>query len=481
MKRSNVFVVRFGTRLAARRVGGDIKPWEECIVIEQLSFRLEEILTDLGLTAHNIAIRVAGPDERLSSFAFGLEIEDITCHGPLDKDSNAHVSAEQLVGLVAATLFDHRDTLLAQAVRDGEWERVLNTGVPRDWIPRSAFDDLMAAAIRHGLDVPRAVDALVALYKGGMHPDQLPDQVEAIVAAQSESVIRVHVGTMNRLEEAKLSKDVRDRLFFETGLVFPPLEVVLDKHLAATELRFELNRLRTATNHLDAKKPADTIAKLLRNYGPVFTTTTAVDSALGRLAEAFLPMAVFNAIETYGTVSVLRVLRPLVDEGVDIRDLRTILCAMLEINGTTPAHYQQLVVVLPYEATLLSEPRSREERAESNRYVECVRVQLQDQICQACADSDRVLHVVRLPATLEMRLLRAEHDPLGEEETFELLSWIARVVETGQDGNVFLTSGYNRRRLWELIHHEFPHIPVLCEAEISDYVKISNAGEVAPV
>jgi hypothetical protein len=56
----------------------------------------------------------------------------------------------------------------------------------------------------------------------GVHPDELPDQFEAIVAAQSESNIRVHVGSMDGLEGDSLSHEVRSKVFFETGLVLPP-------------------------------------------------------------------------------------------------------------------------------------------------------------------------------------------------------------------------------------------------------------------
>jgi hypothetical protein len=60
-----------------------------------------------------------------------------------------------------------------------------------------------------------------------------------------------------------------------------------------------------ANQFVDEEKPADALARLLRNHGPVFTTMTTVDSALGRLAEAF-PMVVFNMVEAFGTTSVLR-------------------------------------------------------------------------------------------------------------------------------------------------------------------------------
>jgi len=86
--------------------------------------------------------------------------------------------------------------------------------------------------------------------------------------------------------------------------------------------------------------------------------------------------------------------------------------------------------------------------------------------------------VARTPATLETRLLRADHNPLSEDETFDLLSAIARVVEAGPGRAVLLASGQNRRRLRELIRHEFPRVPVLCEEEISPYVERADAGEV---
>ncbi len=481
MKKTSAMVVRLGARLAAQQANGAFKAWEECAFVEQLLIRVEKILVDLGLADHELGVRIAGPEEQGSKFFFGLELDNVKCHGPLDRNPDGRISAEQLAELATATLIAHRDTLLARAVRDEEWERALSTGLPQDWIPRPAFDDLLAAAIRHGLDVPKAIHGFVNLFKGGMRLDELADHVEAIIATQSAPVIRVHVGSMDGLEEESLSKSVRDRLFSETGVVFPQLKLILDKDLTANEFHLELNKLRTVVNGFEEARLADTLAKLLRNHAPAYITTTEIDSALGRLADNRLPLSfpivVFNAIEAHGTVSVLRVLRQLVDEGVDIRDLRTILGAMLEANGTLPARYEGLAVVLPYEATFLAEVVSGEERTQTDRYVECVRSQLRDQICQASADSDRVLHVVRLPATLDTRLLRVDRDPLSEDETFELLSAIARVVETGQDGTVLLASSRNRRRLWEIIRHEFPQLPVLCETEISRYVKKIDVGE----
>jgi flagellar biosynthesis component FlhA len=308
----------------------------------------------------------------------------------------------------------------------------------------------------------------------------LSEQVEAILATQVESVIRVHVGSLDGWEEEKLSDDVREKLFFQTGIVFPPLEFESDGHLAVTEFRLALNGLWTPVTPLERERPADSLVKLLRNHGPLFTTTTVVDAALGRLAKAF-PMVVFNTIEVFGTTSALRIIRALVDEGVDIRDLHTILGAMLEANGTLPARHEHAAVFLPYEATFLPEVPGGDGRARNDPYVSCVRVQLRDQISQACADSKRVLHEIRLAATLETRLSKLDHVPLGEDETFELLTAATRAARDGPIGTVFLASSRHRRRLWELIHHELPHVPVLCEAEISPYVEREKAGEIEAV
>ena len=469
MKNAMVLVVRFGVRLAEQRARGD---FEVPDLVELLSRRVDEMLADLGLSYCRLIVRVVGPGERPSRFLFSIELEDTICFGPLDTDSNASIGVEQLAELVATTVFTRRDDLLARAVRDGEWERV-TLYLSADWIPRPAFDDMVAAAIRHGLNIPNAIDKLVALFEGGLYLDELPDQIEAILATQAEPAIRVHVGTMDGLEEDRLRDEVRERLFFETGLVFPPLKFALDEQLAEGECRVALNSLWTTVAPLDPKTPAESVVKLLRNHAPIFTTTTAVDSALGRLTKAF-PMVVFNAIEVLGTASALRVLRTLVDEGVNILDLRTILGAVLEANGSLPASYERLDVVLPYEANLLAESGGGIGDDTSYTYADCARIQLRDQISQDCADQDRVLHIFRVPASLEERLSPLGEDPPGEDETFELLSAI-RAAGAGPPGTVVLASSRNRRRLRELIRHEWPHVPVLCEAEISPYVKPEKA------
>jgi type III secretory pathway component EscV len=383
------------------------------------------------------------------------------------------VGAEQLAELVKATLIAHRDTFLTQAVRDEEWERVLSTGLRRDWIPQRAFDDLLAATIRHGLHVPRAIDAFLALFKGGMHADSASDHIETIIATQSDPVVRVHVGSTHGMEETSLSKEVRDRLFFATGVLFPHIKLVVEDRLAIDEFYVELNRLRAEVQHFGEGSPADTLADFLRSHAHVYTTTSLVDAALGRFALAF-PMAVFNAIEVYSTTSVLRVLRALVYEGVDIRDLRTILGAMLEVTRTARADGRRHAI-FPYEANLVSSPESCE--AQSYPLLEYIRSQLKDQICEAHADPERHLHVAQIPAALETRLLRAEHDPLTEDETFDLLFMISSLMEKTPAVVVLLTSGRNRRRLWELVRHELPHVPVLCKEEISPYVHRIDVSE----
>ena len=135
----------------------------------------------------------------------------------------------------------------------------------------------------------------------------------------------------------------------------------------------------------------------------------------------------------------------------------------------------RLAVVLPYEATFLSEVRSGKRGWKSNRLVGCIRAQLREQISQACADSDSVLHEVRPVPTIEARLSKLDYDALGEDVTRTPFCNCAR----GRDWkgwNKHLASSGTRRRLRDLIHHEFSDVPVLCEAEISAYVRREKGG-----
>jgi flagellar biosynthesis component FlhA len=199
---------------------------------------------------------------------------------------------------------------------------------------------------------------------------------------------------------------------------------------------------------------------------------------LERMLAAFIagfPMPMFNAFEALGSVKVLRVLRSLAEEGVSIKDLRTILGALLEVRGTIELTRDELEGLFPTTARVI--PRVMGER--SSTWVEersdYVRLRLRDQLCGRLADADGTLTVAPLSRKIEDQFAGPRRS-ITPREAWNLSQAILKSSSSPKDhGPVLLVSYSRRRAVRQAICRHIPAVQVVCTHEL-DGALITKRG-----
>ncbi|HSE36033.1 MAG TPA: FHIPEP family type III secretion protein, partial [Blastocatellia bacterium] len=217
----------------------------------------------------------------------------------------------------------------------------------------------------------------------------------------NEAVIGAQAGA-DDMPTAEILTMMRDGLFYELGMVLPEVRVEIDNSLNKNEFRFRLNGRESATlpgleqdqflvnetvdrlrllgiNGVEAVNPANgnacaivraeeassgdcreaglttwgtvgflvlTLAAEIRKSAATFQTVNATQYILDSLSAAF-PDLISTALKRFSVEEICLVLRDLLDEGISIRDLRSILEGMLSVNGTTDVDLDRYIVFSP--------------------------------------------------------------------------------------------------------------------------------------
>jgi type III secretory pathway component EscV len=207
------------------------------------------------------------------------------------------------------------------------------------------------------------------------------------------------------------------------------------------------------------------LAALLRMNADVFLTVIEAQRTLSRLSEAF-PLPLVNLLERFTPTYIVNVLRALVREGVSIRDLRSVMEAMLEINGGLPGVPRGWTVVTPAVARLSRWPVERPEDLSPEQCADTVRTAMKRYITHQFAKAGDVA-VLETSESMETRL-RECGTPIGDQEREMLRAAVATQLQEGKltDRPVILTAFDLGRRLREAIEIEFPYVPVLRREEL---------------
>lgn len=486
--------------------------------------RVETICDDLGLpVAPNVTVRCGGgpprgdgsPSISIEGRACRLEVADAT-GGEGDPDTLANriaaaVEANRLalvtpslIGSLADSFPVEAITLLPEAVR-----RRCSVEVAAR-IARDRFPDLGEDARRHHVELmfadasPRTVDLELgpALY------DRMLADVE----------FAEKIGLM------------RDGTFFDLGVVVPPIRLMPCKLLGDREFRARIGELRTAARRtlrddenlvnerastLEARcgvvgRPARnpvsgapcaivaaaaaekceaaglttwdasgylvlSLAQLVRANIETIVTVTAVQATLARLSAAF-PLPIVDILERFSPVYVTAVLRALVREGFSIRDLRSIMEAMLELKGERPrVAAETSTVIAPAVAHLSAFPRDPDGHLSPEDCADCVRIAMRRYWTHAQSRGS-TMSVVATSAATEDRLRQQADERASEIAGHSALvaATCAALDRATTDWPVaILTAVDVRRRLRALLALELPGVPVLSRAEIDPSALVS--------
>ncbi len=340
---------------------------------------------------------------------------------------------------------------------------------------------------------------------------------------------------------------MQDGLFYELGIVLPEARLRIDNTLNTNEFRFKLNgreygpvvgleldeflvndsadRLRLlniegrpATNPANgnectivrertdgrALSGANSMSELCRmagltTWGPAgflvlalsaeirktattFQTRSATQLILNSLQTAF-PDLIDTALKRFSVEQLCLVLRELLDEGISIRDLRSILESMLSINGTTDVDFSRFIVFAPRTQNLCPAGFNRglDDLGPAD-YSDFVRTALKRYVSHKFTRGNATLIVYLIDPEIERRIGNIGAQPLTDDEKTRLMAAISEEVgglpPTAQTP-VLLTSMDIRRTLRKLIETSFPNLAVLSFQELSPDLNIQPIARIS--
>ena len=223
-------------------------------------------------------------------------------------------------------------------------------------------------------------------------------------------------------------------------------------------------------------------AAVRRNAGKLLTTEL-VELSLSIL-EQWFPALVAMARKRFGVPLMTEVLRQLLEEEISIRDLRGILESLLAIQGVTAADSQHLILFFPYPAPTHLVPVLEDKPLTGltlTDYTTAVRMGMRRTISHKYSRGEGTLQVYLLEPVIEARILLVEARPLSADERVQLHEAVERETGSLRKGGpqpVILTAAQVRRKLWELLHEEFPPLGVLSYQELPPDLSIQPIARI---
>lgn len=410
-----------------------------------------------------------------SRFLFTLVVDGRRIRGPLIEPSDVCGPA-RVLEFLSERLYEQRELIIPATVIESIYGCV--HGGPRS-VSLDNLHRFAALLARYGVDLHKGIERLTAKIHDDISERELEDLLEVLLSSLTENSVVIEVNPEIQLrhevnegdldKEKELLSNVKERIHRRTGVVFPPLILRRIAELPPNRFRLRINQLKQLVKRSVTTSFADDIVAALSERSHLLLTTSSVDAALGALRQAF-PMPVFNCIERFGSTAVTKILRNLLEEGVAILDLRTILGAMLEVNGALPPDLDESSICLPNETGWLFSGDNSGPLFQAAAYTDYVRRELRHQLCQDLVTDNQEIFIHRLSPAVETRLASSMTRPLSPQKEDALIAAIYDSFAGTWNHHVLVTSPGSRRRLRELIVRDFPHLPVLSEQELSEYV-----------
>ena len=212
-----------------------------------------------------------------------------------------------------------------------------------------------------------------------------------------------------------------------------------------------------------------------RNAG-AFLVTDTVKYYLNVLRKTFAPL-VQTTLALFDEQQLTSILRSVVDEGVSIKDVRTILEGLASFNGIVHIDIMKRLSFLP--STAIFYPVAEDNAIRSieelgiDDYAGCVRIvfrlPITSMYLQPMPQGVYALPAYRLDPTLIERMRSVDTQPLSDEEYDQLMWAIHDALESLPseiENPIILTDSSVRKSFRKHIEKEFPRLPVLSTWEI---------------
>jgi hypothetical protein len=337
--------------------------------------------------------------------------------------------------------------------------------------------------------------------------------------------------------EADLLNMLRDGLFYELGLVVPPIVFVLKERVAYGMFVVRINdrvtlpqvglapgevlmnetpqKLRQsgieatrvarnpASDRMCSVVPAGVekqlkgvtvwqpfgfivlaIAAECRACAGLLLSAEDVECQLARLEEAF-PTLVHAALARYAPAQLTAVLRRLLTEGVSIRNMPALLDRLLQVDLVV-ADERELIL---FDDRLPVPVPVADQRPTTVDACEFVRHGLKDQLSHQHTRGESTLKVLLLSKSLEAKLVASRFaldgatapTPLRDDEADALRKAVwaqLALLEPGALKPALLTASVERPALRAVLEPEFPELAVLSYGELARELNIQPIGRV---
>lgn len=219
------------------------------------------------------------------------------------------------------------------------------------------------------------------------------------------------------------------------------------------------------------------LSRELRAHAGSSLTLRSVEATLDLLAGEF-PELVGATLRRTSMPRLTRILRALLDEEISIRNLRSILDAILMVRGTTAADFDKHIVFAANTGYQFP-TRSARPAAElaPEEVAECVRMGLARQISHQHTRGGNTLVVILMTPTVESTI---GANPLTNTQRQKLVDALRNEIVFYPDSThpVILTTATIRRHLRRLLEPDFPNLAVLSYNELSPDLNIQPLARI---
>lgn len=486
---------------------------DEDRLARQVQTSLQTMANDLELPIRIDATVTHSNGSNLDGGAYSVRVGSLPCR--TDVPASAIPAEFDIISLTRAihgTVFANRHLLAPEAVI----RRLAHEADPRR---QEAVRRALRLCRPQGVVRKASVDAV-----SGLSEFAFLHRLEQMFGPSDALVVDVGIELFDRVSEStaridSLIKTMREAVFFDLGLKAPLIRIMPDRCLREEEAAVGLGAVSRAahfrcpsyeylfqgdvqdgkgrpalhpvhgrpsrvltredlgeTDHLERPDVHRSdwyecfvlnIEGHIRRHADAFFTLHSLEEALAYLADAF-PLLIVDVIERFPLSTLLDVHRYLLSEGWSVRDLRSILEALLEVNEVQPPLPRGEVLFTP--STLRLAPGDAHTAAgdigvrEYGAYVRGARA-LQTMRQHALAGVS--LAVETSEATEKaIRSLPDEIDPAAHDE---LIRTVVKAFDQGRgwETPTLITASDVRRRLWELVRIDFPHVKVLSRQEVT--------------
>jgi type III secretory pathway component EscV len=505
-------------------VGRDFSPDE---VRASLARELALLIEDLALPAEpTVDVDVSGDVPRRQ---FALLVDGVSCP---NKPRYYTPDDAPLTLQFAPALHANLEALCTPAMAESLWATWRADGT----VCPPAFSGLLRKLVRHRLRIDRIADGIT---DGGVSDTHQLFET-ALSAASRRIVLELHPETRQQLESEGTDFEdlfgmMIDGLFYELGVRIGECELADGADSERNTVRLRINDLRTAEQPLigpadclvndtverlrlleipgrSAVNPANgnqcaivpaalkdvceqaglttwtpgaylvlVASTVLRRAAAALVTLDTVTFDLNQLAQAF-PVLTDGIRAGVGVPRLAQVLRALLDEEISVRDMPSILDAILSAPPRTELDIDKYIAfVSTYGALRLELPLDEDDAdLPAIELAECVRMTQKRYISHKYTRGQSTLVVYLVDPEIESRLRDARPLDAAEQMTLNEAfdSEIGNLPPTAQTPVVLTTSSV-RQRLRRAVRPAFPDLVILSYQELSPEMNIQPIARIS--